>query len=285
MTRLLAEIEAHAASMAELSEIVSAMRSLAGMRMQEAQRTLPGIRRYADTIASALADTLLLMGEPEPARPALRAPCALVLCASEHGFVGGFNERLLESARTALTPEAALFVLGTRGGALALEQGLPVVWTHPMATRSAAAADTIEILSAELYTRVAAGTIREIHVLFARGRQGAASAPERRLLLPLDPASLARYRPRQRPLCNLDPVVLHEKLVAEYVFARLTEAAVESIASENAARFAAMEAAHDNVTRRLGALRDEGRRARQAEITAEILELATAATALGVGRE
>ena len=45
---------------------------------------------------------------------------------------------------------------------------------------------------------------------------------------------------------------LLEKLAAEYVFALLTEAAVESIASENAARFAAMESAHDNVSKKLG---------------------------------
>jgi F-type H+-transporting ATPase subunit gamma len=120
-------------------------------------------------------------------------------------------------------------------------------------------------------------------MLFARARQDAAPALERRLLLPLDLSSLARYRPRQRPLYNLDPVVLHEKLMSEHVFALLTEAAVESIASGNAARSAAMEATHGNVARRLDALREEGRRARQAEITAEILELATATKALGAG--
>ena len=43
--------------------------------------------------------------------------------------------------------------------------------------------------------------------------------------------------------------------MAEYVFALLTEAAVESIASENAARFAAMSSAHDNVSKKLSNLR------------------------------
>ena len=47
MTRL-ADIQGHIASMGELQDIVSAMRSLAGMRVQEAQRALPGIRRYAE---------------------------------------------------------------------------------------------------------------------------------------------------------------------------------------------------------------------------------------------
>ena len=51
MTRL-AEIQPHIASMGELHDIVGAMRSLAGMRVQEAQRTLPGIRRYAEAMAA-----------------------------------------------------------------------------------------------------------------------------------------------------------------------------------------------------------------------------------------
>lgn len=47
MTRL-AELRGQIGSMDELLDIVGAMRSLAGMRLQEAQRALPGIRRYAD---------------------------------------------------------------------------------------------------------------------------------------------------------------------------------------------------------------------------------------------
>ena len=65
MTRL-AEIQAHIGNMGELRDIVGAMRSLAGMRVQETQQALPGIRRYADSVAAALARTLPLMGEPPP---------------------------------------------------------------------------------------------------------------------------------------------------------------------------------------------------------------------------
>jgi F-type H+-transporting ATPase subunit gamma len=68
--------------------------------------------------------------------------------------------------------------------------------------------------------------------------------------------------------------------MAEYVFALLTEAVVESIGSENAARLAAMEAAHDNVEKKLGELHLTAREARQEEITAELLELIAGAEAL-----
>jgi F-type H+-transporting ATPase subunit gamma len=71
--------------------------------------------------------------------------------------------------------------------------------------------------------------------------------------------------------------------MSEYVFALLTEAAVESIASENAARFAAMEAAHDSVSQKLGQLQQGAREARQTEITMELLDLVTGTEALTPG--
>jgi F-type H+-transporting ATPase subunit gamma len=109
--------------------------------------------------------------------------------------------------------------------------------------------------------------------MFTRYTQGQAPAIERAQLLPLDTTTLAVTKQRQRPLHNLEPHHLLERLIAEYVFARLTEAAVESIASENAARFAAMESAHENVGKKVDQLRHEARQARQTEITTELLDL------------
>lgn len=283
MTRL-ADIEAHISSMSEMRDIFGAMRSLAGMRMQEAQRTVPNIRRYADSVAAGIADTLLLMGEPEPPPRGLETRRALVLCTAEHGFVGGFNERLVEATQALLGPSDVLFVLGSRGAALMHERGRPASWTHPMATRCAAAPETIQRLSTELYRRIARGEIARVEVIHARYRQGGAPSIERRLLLPLDLASLKLKQSVHPPLHNLAPVALHERLMAEYVFALLTEAAVESIASENAARLATMESAHDNVSKKLDQLHQNARQARQSEITTELLELVTGAQALARNR-
>ena len=149
-----------------------------------------------------------------------------------------------------------------------------------MATRLNGVPDTVNQLTKELFARVARGQISRVEVMFSRYRQGGPSAIERRLLLPLDTASIAASGPRQAPLHNLEPGALFEKLAAEYVFALLTEAAVESIASENAARFAAMEAACDNVSKKLEQLQQDSRQARQTEITTELLDLITGVKAL-----
>ena len=281
MTRL-TKIQSHIVSMDELLDIIGAMRSLAGMRVQESQHALPGIRSYADSMATAIGSALLLMPQPVTEAHQRRGRCAAILCMAEHGFVGGFNERMLEAAEATLNASDMLFVLGSRGAALAYERGREIAWTRPMATRLAGAPDAVNSLTNELYARIARGEIARVEVMFARYRQGAASMIEHRLLLPLDTASLAAKSARQVPLHNLAPRPLLEKLMADYVFALLTEAAVESIASENAARFAAMESAHDNVSKKLAGLQENARQARQTEITSELLDLMTGAEALQV---
>ncbi len=282
----LAEIRAHIEGMSALLDIVGAMRSLAGMRLQEAQQVLPGIRSYAEILAAGLADTLVLLGQSAPA-PGTQsgggrsgAGLALVLCTSENGFVGGFNEHLVEAVEKADEPGRQLFVLGTRGAMLAEERGLKPDWVHPMATRSRAAAGSVEALTAVLYSGIAAGRIGRVEVVFARYAHGITAAVERRQVLPLDPESFRAAAPHQPPLHALPPQDLYEKLLEEYVFSQLTEALVESIASENAARLAAMESAKDNVGRKLEQLRGSERQVRQEEITTELLDVVAGAEAV-----
>jgi F-type H+-transporting ATPase subunit gamma len=116
-------------------------------------------------------------------------------------------------------------------------------------------------------------------MVFARQQSGSAATIERRQLIPIDFTSFRSQQTMCVPLHNLVPEILLEKLLADYVLALLTEAAVESLASENAARFFAMGAAHDNIAKRSDELHHEAREARQAEITEELLDLVTGAEA------
>lgn len=272
MTRLI-EIQSHITSMDELLDVVGAMRSLASMRVQEAQRALPGIRRYADTVAAAVGAALLLSSDVERQSPPGHNGHALVLFAGEHGFVGGFNDRLLDAASAELRPDDLVFVLGSRGAAVAMQRGPQPTWSGPMATRVSSVPETIRQLEVQLYPRILSGGLSRIDMLFACYRQGQPAELRHELLLPLDPHLLAERPPAQRPLHSLEPQLLLERLTAEYVFALLTAAAVESMASENAARFVAMDSARGNVETKLQRLRQDANQARQTEITEELLDL------------
>jgi F-type H+-transporting ATPase subunit gamma len=270
-----AEIESHIVSIGELRDIIGAMRSLAGIRVQEAQHALPAVRRYGQTMADAIAAALRLAPESAPAAEARPGRRGFVLCMAEHGFVGGFNERMLAAAAASLAADDVLFILGSRGAARVDESGRKVDWMHPMATRANGVIETVRHLTGELYRRIAAGDLSRLDVMFARHAQGCAEVIESRQLFPLITQSSEHSRLMIPPLHNLPPQALLEQLIADYVFALLVEAAVETLGSENVARFAAMEAAHDNISKRLEQLHHEARAARQDEITSELLELVT----------
>ena len=183
----LTEIETHIASISQLCDIVGAMRSLASMRMQEAYRALPGIRRYAETMAAAIGSALLLTTDPKSTRSA-PSRRGLIVYAAEHGFVGGFNARVIGAAQT-LGEYDALFVLGSRGAVLARELNLKMVWSHPMATRPDGAPEIVRRLAAELYASISRGEINLVEAIFMRHHQGGAATIEQRQLFPLDLAS------------------------------------------------------------------------------------------------
>jgi len=267
--------------MQELRDVVGAMRALAGMRLQEAEQALPGIRRYAAAMAAAVQSAWQLpaAGAAADGRSGTAAAGrrALILCTSEHGFVGGFNERLLDAATAGLQPGDELYVLGSRGAVLGLERGCALAWTHPMATRLAGVPEAVNRLSEKLLAAIGGGRIVQIDALFTAAHP--AAQIQRRRLLPLEtkpPTSSAGVP----PLHNLPAQTLLEGLAAEYLFARLTEATVESLAGENAARFAAMDSARDNVCRQLTSLRESAHQLRQTEITEELLDLVTGQEAL-----
>jgi len=295
----LAEIEHRVGSLSELSRIVSAMRSIASMRVQEAALTLPSVREYGAQLAEALHDALAIVADrshgvggedfssvarsaPQQSTNPYDEGRALVIFMSEHGFVGGFNERLMTAAGSDLNRSVRLFILGARGAALVEERGYEATWSQSMALRLGGISHTVRCLQERLYPLIASGGITHVEVIFGRYQRGVAPEIERAPLFPLAlPAIRTRDRRAVSPLHNLPGAQLIERLTAEYLLAQLTEAATESLAAENGARFAAMESGHDHISRRLGALHLEASRARQEEITTELLDLVIGVEAQG----
>jgi F-type H+-transporting ATPase subunit gamma len=290
----LVEIERHVASMEELQRIVGAMRAIASMRMQEALRALASVREYGVALAEAVNDALAIAseearrggsgrGKTDTARPSAARSTGhriIVLFASEHGFVGGFNQRLIEFLESDVAASDSLIVVGSRGAAFAAERGRAAACVHPLATRLAGIPETVRRLEEGLLPRIARAEVVRAEVIFSRYRHTGELAVERHRLFPVELAAAPGPRRGLVPLHDLPAPELLEKLTAEYMSAQLTEAATEALAAENAARFAAMESARDNVGRKLETLRLDASRARQEEVTTELLDLITGEQAL-----
>lgn len=265
-------------SLSQLLEVVSAMRSLAAARMQQASDALLAARDYAQIVAAGLGRALAL-APPSPDRPPRPTRPGLLIFCAEHGFVGGYNEGLLDAART--TPPAALYIIGSRGAALAQERGYSLAWQSPMASQAAGLPALAHRLAEELAPRMKSQQVGGLDVIFGHWQPGGRWRAERRQLLPVPPPAAALTR---RPCHYLSVDDLLDRLIEEHLFAGLVCAAAESLACENAARFQAMTAARDNIQRKLETLRGHERVLRQDQITEELLDVVTGANVILAGQ-
>ena len=108
-------------------------------------------------------------------------------------------------------------------------------------------------------------------------------------LLLIDPRRLRRWREgpwdsRSLPAFATDRRRLLSRLIRQYLSVSLFRACAESLASENASRIAAMQAAEKNIEQRLDELRGSFNHLRQTAITEELLDVVTGFEALSKTR-
>lgn len=269
-------VQARLHSIQQLLDVVGAMRAMAAARLQQAVAALPGARAYAGIMAEAMTDALLLADEaPGPAA----GPLAVLAFTAEHGFVGAFNEVLLDEARR--HRPAHLFVVGARGALTAEEAGLTPAWSLPMTGRIDGTAMLGHRLAERLYPAFTRGEFTRLDMVHGGVVEGGRWRVETTTVLPLDRSLLPAARRRSfPPLHTLPPSRLLAELSAQHLLAILVCAATEALAAENAARLAATTGAHDNIGRRLDVLRLEEQLLRQDAITTEILDVITGADML-----
>ena len=278
MTERLAETNRRLASLQQLDAVVTAMRGIAASRVQQAHGLLPGVRAYAEVVGGAIGQALALAPSAAPEATNAAHRTAIVLFSAEQGFAGAFSERML-AAITPLPEAADLFLIGTRGAALVEERGVRFAWRTPMVPQASLVPVLAERIARALYAWVtdhaAARVEMVVPVWSAAGGVGAA----RRTLLPFDFRRFKVAATGQAPLVTLPPARLLAQLAVEYVFSELCEAACLAFAAENEARVAAMLAAGSNLKDMRADLTGLARLLRQAEITAEVVELASGAAA------
>jgi F-type H+-transporting ATPase subunit gamma len=254
------------------------MRGIAAARAQQARSQLIAVDDYAATIAVAIGRTLALFpsGRPDGARRLTRP--ALVLFCAEQGFAGAFSERILDAVGADLIT-SDLFLIGTRGSAVASERGVAARWKSALPSHSAGIPKLADRVAEALYSRIATGETDRLDAIFSEWQPGHGIHVNRHRLFPFNVAQFSRPPDTNAPLLNLAPEALVSELTADYLHAQLCNAALHAFAAENEARMEAMAAAHNQIERQLSALRARQQNVRQEEITAEIIELAAGETA------
>lgn len=282
MAGRLSDIVTQIQNVHQLEAVVTAMRGIAASRAQNARSLLAGVEAYSDVISGAIGQALSLLPlDAAIGAPRRRAKRGLILFCAEQGFAGAFSERILEAAAQDLG-HATVFIVGTRGAAVAREKGIEPAWSTPMTAHIEAIPSFANRLADALYGHVATGGMAEVDILFSRSATSSGVNIDRHSLLPIDFGRFARPRQNQAPLISFSPHALLERLAAEYVYAQLCAAAMHAFAAENEARMIAMLAAKTNIKTTLATLSQRERQLRQQEITTEVIELAAGAEALQV---
>ena len=287
MSNKLSEVQQRISSVHELESVVSAMRGIAAARSLEAQSHLDAIRACAGMVGAAIGDALMLdHGDDKPdelPKPFSDATLVIILCA-EQGFVGTFNEHVIESAMQCTGPHSTEFLLiGNRGAGVAAGHGLTIGWSAPMVAHADEVPALADRITEVLYERLNAGRATRALVLHAIPNPSETIEVVQSMLWPFDFRRFRQPVHADPPLVTLPPRRLLALLAEEYIYAQLCEAIMLSFAAENEARMRAMIAARTNVHNTLDGLIGESRRLRQEEITSEIVELSSVSLAAGTG--
>lgn len=262
--------------------VVHALRAVAAGRIQSAQRAAAAAERYYEIAIRSLGG---LPFDTVTSRTGLPHDhhIGLLVMTSEQPLCGALAQNLVEMGerrRRRIIEEqpgasVLLMVVGRRGIRQFLLRGVTPDVAQPGATSLAGLRDVVRRLAGTLAERYASGEIGEVRVIYSRHVSVSEQRPTEERILPPDLPALKRSAVQEgSEYAHYMPAEeLLQALIAEYAYIALYRIAVQMFTSEQAARLVAMDAATHSAERMVESLRAQESRARQEQVTSEVLEL------------
>lgn len=275
-------------------KITRTMEMVATSRLKKAQDRVVAARPYAQALAEAIGDLLTpelaerfpLLRQPPPPSKGGPARAAVLLITSNRGLCGAFNANLIRAARDRVGElerggyTVELSVVGRKGinffkyARRQLALARLDIGDRPTATHAGELAEP-------LMAAYAAGALASVDVVYANFKSALATPPALMRILPVEArARVGEGRGAANYIIKPSPDELVGALLPLYVRNMVYRALVETAASEQGARRAAMKNATDSAGDLLDILRRNYNRARQAQITQELSEIVGGAEAL-----
>jgi F-type H+-transporting ATPase subunit gamma len=272
-----------------IRKITRTMQLIATARFQAAFNRAVASRPYTEKLAELVADLSRAAGNVE--HPLLNtnegaSHAALVVLTSDRGLAGGYNGNVLRVALNHLDQHAGgktvdVHMVGKKGISYFRFLRRPVAeQTSGIGDRPRF--DQVEPIANALIDRFIRGEIASVHVAYMKFLSAGQQRPVVVQLLPLSPetpkgeekAKAVEYE------FSPDPKQLLDELLPATVRVRLFQAFNDAAVSEQVARMVAMKAATDAAQDMIKALTREYNRARQTQITMELLDIVGGANAL-----
>lgn len=265
----------------EIHSIVRTMKSLSAASIHQYERAVEAMADYDRTVSLGLQIVLREGGVTTRTDQAPQGS-ALIVIGSDRGLCGRFNDRIGQFALDRLAEEQEgdlrhLCVLGQRVAARLETAGHPPGTLFLLPGSVGGLAATVHAVAVEV-ERWTSGGISSVSLLFNRRAGAALTEPTLWPLLPvprdyLDSLAHAPWPSRRLPIYRMERGKLFSWLIGQRIFVQLYRALAESLASEHAARLAAMQRAERNIGEHREDLMGAFRQKRQEEITRELLDI------------
>jgi F-type H+-transporting ATPase subunit gamma len=298
------DVKNRISSVKNIQKITRAMEMVAAARLRRAEQRIAALRPYADALrrmtrqaaqaAGAEATRLPLLSEHESTDRV-----GLLLVTGDRGLAGGFNSQIIRAGvrigdeHAEQNVQTAWYATGRRGVSSLTFRGRELAGSYTGFADKPAYADARSIAD-DLMTGYVDGDLDRVEIVYNAYISPLTQQVKRETLLPLSHATIgadesadddasaetADDGPRALVDYEPDPDEILKRLVPDYVEISIYRSLVESTAGFFGAQMTAMRSASDNAGEIITDLTLQMNRARQAEITQEIMEVVAGAEGL-----
>ena len=294
----LRDIRRRIRSVKNTAKITRAMQMVAASRMRRAQQHVIASRPYAEAMERLISELATLAQGRDALHPLLvQRPTdtvGIVLMTSDRGLAGALNTNIirrgsqlvLESGEqtkpdSSEKRDVELITVGRKGQDFFARRGHKLLGTFTNLGDQPAYMDVVGIARVVMDSYLD-GVMDECYLVYPKFVNTLVQRPTVQQLLPIKPSEETA-----RPVDYIyepNPAEILEQLLPRYVEVEIYQAVLETIASEHSARMVAMRNATDNANDLVQSLTLTYNKERQAAITREVTEIASAAEALGASR-
>ncbi|MBI5589857.1 MAG: ATP synthase F1 subunit gamma [Deltaproteobacteria bacterium] len=292
----LKDVQTKISAVKKTKQITKAMNMVAASRLRGAQQNMEAFRPYANKFAEVL--TSLAEKAGEGASPLLIPreevkKIHIVLCTSDRGLCGGFNNNLVTKAEKFAKEmaekglEISFTNFGKKGRDWSRKTKMPIVSEHLGIIGTTIGFNYASTTGRKLVDEFLIGVYDEVYVIYSEFRTMSKQVPLVEKILPITPfeSEESPVADKDQPylaehICEPSPAGLLGELLPMNVYVQLHRAFLETSTSEHAARMMAMENATTACNDMIGSLTLAYNKARQAAITADLMDIVGGAEAL-----
>ena len=266
-----------------IKQITRAMQFVAASKLRRAQDATLAARPYAEKLDEVLADLAAVLGDEH--HPLLARPEGgtrlLVVITTDRGLAGPLNTNTIRFALN----EAAEFdgrltvvTVGRKGRDAIRRSGIPIA-AHFNGFGDKPSFADVTPLSRLVSDDFLSGTYGQIDLVYPRFVSTLVQRPIAEPLLPIRPGPDAPRVPGNQFIFEPNPAAVLRQLLPRYVATRVYQAILETTASEMSSKMVAMKSATENAEELIDDLTLSYNKVRQANITREMIEIASGAPA------